>query len=192
VRIFARRFWWQEHPFSLSWIPHDNLIRLTIRHVGDYTTMIAGLTPGKRVLVSGPFGRFTRDVAVTNKRLFIAGGVGITPIRPLAEQALDQKVDSILIYGNRTTDDVVFKDELDELAKAGLQLHYVFSNPAKNYHGEIGYVDSARIKKLVPDFKKRDIYLCGPPAMMNAIVADLTAIGITTSQLHYERFSLHP
>ncbi len=191
VRIFGRKFWWQEHPFTLSWIPHDNLLRLTIRHVGDYTTDIAGLVPGKYVLVSGPFGRFTRDIAATDKRLFVAGGVGVTPIRSLAEEALKQKLDCTLIYGNKSPDDVVFKSELDDLAKKGLKVIHVFSEAPKKYRGEIGYVDVERIKRLVPDFAERDIYLCGPPPMMAGIIDKLSATDIDLDRLHYERFALH-
>ena len=191
VRIFAKHFWWQEHPFSLSWIPHDNLIRLTIRHVGDYTSAIAGLQPGKYVLISGPLGRFTRDIALTNKRLFIAGGSGITPIRSLAQEALAQKKDSVLIYGNKAPNDVVFKAELDQLAKKGLKVTHVFSDAPKSRTGETGYVDVARIAKLCPDFRERDIYLCGPPPMMAGIIDGLKALDFDLEKLHYERFALH-
>jgi len=191
VRIFSKGFWWQEHPFSLSWIPHDNMLRLTIRHVGDYTTRVADLQPGKYVLVSGPFGRFTREIAVTNKRLFIAGGVGITPVRSLAEESVSQKIDSVLIYGNKSPDDVVFKSELDTLARKGLKITHVFSDAPKNYHGETGYVDLEHIARLVPDYLERDIYLCGPPLMMAGIIDSLHAAGVDSNRLHYERFALH-
>jgi predicted ferric reductase len=191
VRIFAKGFWWQEHPFSLAMIPHDNILRLTIRHVGDYTNAIAKLKPGKYVLVSGPFGRFTREIAQTNKRLFVAGGVGITPIRSLIEEALAQKLDCALIYGNKSPDDIVFRSELDGLAKKGLKITHVFSDAPRSYRGEIGYVDAGRIAQLAPDFAERDIYLCGPPPMMAGIIDGLSAGGEVPANLHYERFALH-
>lgn len=172
-------------------IPHDNVLRVTIRHVGDYTTAIADLQPGKRVLVSGPYGRFTHEIARTDKRLFIAGGVGITPIRSMIDEALAQKRDCVLVYGNRSPDDVVFKKELKQFAKKGLKIINVFSDPPKNYKGETGYVDAERIRRLVPDFADRDIYLCGPPPMMAGIIEELSVDGEEPLNLHYERFALH-
>lgn len=190
VRIFTKQLWWQEHPFSLSMIPSDKRLRLTIRNVGDYTAEISNLKPGAKVLVSGPYGRFTSELAQTNKRLFIAGGVGITPIRSLAEQAVADNQDSELIYGNKTPDDVPLGNEIDKLVGSGLKLHYVFSD-AKIPNAEQGFVDGALIKKLVPDYKKRDVYLCGPPPMMEGIIKGLNELGLPDAQLHYERFALH-
>ena len=191
VRIFAKGFWGEEHPFSLSWIPHDDLLRITVRHIGDYTSAIAKLQPGKRVLVSGPFGRFTHEVATANKCLFIAGGVGITPIRSLAEEALGRGIDCILLDANRTPDDVVLEAEVEALAQKGLKTTLVYSHPPKGYKGITGYVDIERITKLVPDYQERDIYLCGPAAMMTGIITSLHEAGFKAQQLHYERFALH-
>jgi len=187
VRIFTRGLWWQEHPFSLSWIPHDDRLRLTIRNVGDYTAAIAKLRPGARVLVSGPYGRFTREVARTDKRLFIAGGVGITPLRSLAEEALAAGQDCVLVYGNRLPDDVPLQAELAQLK---LPTHHVYSD-VKVRGSAHGYVDAGLIRRLVPDFKHRDVYLCGPPPMMTGIIDGLLAAGLDPAQLHYERFALH-
>ena len=189
VRMLNRKYGAQEHPFSLSAVPANNEFRLTIRHSGDYTNTIAGLKPGTFVLTSGPFGRFTSTLAVTDKRLFIAGGVGITPIRTLVEEALDQGKNSTLLYANRTPSDVVFDGELGQLAK--LHVINVYSDPPKDFKGARGYVTAEVVQRLVPDFKERDIYLCGPPLMMDGVIDGLLASGLSPNQLHYERFSLH-
>jgi predicted ferric reductase len=189
VRFFASKFWWQEHPFSVSRLPDGKTFRLTIRSVGDYTSMAGKLAPGTKVLVSGPYGRFTKAIAQTDKRLFIAGGVGITPIRALAEQATTSGVDSILLYGNRTPSDTVLKAELDALS--GLKTVYIYSDAPAGYNGETGRINFESIQRLVPDFLTRDIYLCGPPPMMDAIISELTAAGFPAAQLHFERFALH-
>ncbi len=191
VRFLAPGFWWQEHPFSLSDIPNNGEIRLTIRHVGDYTNKIAALPAGTRVVVSGPLGRFTDEVAQTNKRLFVAGGVGITPIRTLIEQAVATKKQSVLVYANRTPDDVVFAAELHALEGKYLKIIEVFSEAPTNYRGETGYVDGQLLRKLVPDMATRDIYVCGPPPMMENILNDLAQQEINPEQIHYERFALH-
>jgi predicted ferric reductase len=191
VRIFAKGLWWQEHPFSLSWIPHDDMLRLTIRHVGDYTNAVAALKPGTRVLVSGPYGRFTREVAQTGKRLFIAGGVGITPLRSMIEEATAENIDCVLLYANRTPADVVFKEELTAMAGKSLKIIEVFSDPPKGYRGHQGYVSGALAAQLVPDIMERDIYICGPPPMMEGLLNDFKDSEVPAEQVHYERFALH-
>lgn len=190
VRFFQTGLWWQEHPFSLSMIPHGDRLRLTIRAVGDYTAAIRRLKPGTSVLLSGPFGRFTQELAQTDKRLFVAGGVGITPLRSLAEESVTNGQDSVLVYGNKTPDDVPLKSELDALGKQGLKLHYVYSEASVKGSAH-GFVDAERLLQLVPDIQRRDIYLCGPPPMMASLVHDLLKCGVQPERLHYERFSLH-
>lgn len=191
VRFLSKGYIFQEHPFSLSAVPKDGVFRLTVRKSGDFTSKLPRVKPGSKVLVSGPFGRFTSDVALTSKRLFIAGGVGITPIRTMIDEALASKQDCILLYGNRTLDDVIFKEELAKAKQAGLKLIPVFSKAGSTYTGEKGYIDGARIERLVPDFADRDVYVCGPQAMMDGVISDLSATKLPADQLHYERFALH-
>ena len=191
VRFLSKRFIWQEHPFSLSAVPDKNRFRLTIRNIGDYTSLIPQLKINSKVLVSGPFGRFTDDVALTDKRLFIAGGVGITPLGTLIRQVLAKGQSCVLIYGNRTPDDVILKQELAALQAKGLKIYPVFSNAPKDYEGETGYINGERIERLVPDFAERDVYVCGPQPMMDGVIADLKKTKLPTDQLHFERFALH-
>ncbi len=181
----------EEHPFSLSRLPRGDEFRLTIRHSGDFTNRIDGVIPGSPVLVSGPFGRFTSEIAQTDKRLFIAGGVGITPIRTLAEEAADSSIDSILLYASRQEEDTPLKQELDNLAARGVHTHYIYSEAGKDHRGEKGRINGDSIARLVPDYKDRDVYLCGPLPMMEAVVRDLEGLSMPRAQIHYENFSLH-
>ena len=188
VRILTKELWWQEHHFTVSWIPKRDELRISVRSVGDYTAEIQKLEPGVKVAVSGPFGRFTSDVAVRRKRLFIAGGIGITPLRSLGEQASSEKTDAVLLYANKDSSDVPLKTEIDALP---IKKVYIYSDE-KVKNAEHGFIDAKRIEQLVPDFKDRDIYLCGPPQMMSALIAQLAETGISSDQLHYEVFQLHP
>jgi ferredoxin-NADP reductase len=131
---------------------------------------------GTKVFLEGPFGRFTPAVAKTNKYLFIAGGIGITPIRAMIEMLAREHADMLLLYGNRTEQEIAFKDELSQLIP--------------NTHNIIaGRIDEEKIKQLAPDFASRDIYLCGPPPMMNSIITILKNLGVPRSHLHYEKFA---
>ena len=191
VRFLSGKFIFQEHPFSVSAVPVDNQFRLTVRSLGDYTSTVPKLKPGSRVLVSGPFGRFTSAVAQTNKRLFIAGGVGITPLGTMIKESLAARQDSVLLYANRSLDDIIFKNELTSLKKLGLRLIPVLSAAPSDYSGETGYVDGSLIKRLVPDFAERDVFVCGPQPMMDGVITDLQTTDLPPTQLHFERFALH-
>lgn len=193
VRFLKRPFVWQEHPFSLSRLPNGQTLRLTIRQTGDFTNMIPHLKPGTKVWVSGPFGAFTHNLQRTNKLVYIAGGIGITPIRSMVEDQArrGESGNAILLYGNRTLEETVFWDELTLLGKQIAMPIYNVLSDQKDYSGEHGFIDGEKIKRLVPDVAERDVFLCGPPAMMWGIIAQLKELGVPANQVHYERFSLH-
>lgn len=184
------QFWGEEHPFSVSAVPADGRIRITVKAVGDYSKAIHSLKPGTKVVLSGPYGSFTVQPSRHTRRLYIAGGVGITPIRTMIESQ-EKGLDSVLIYGNKTQADTVFAAELAAHAKAGLTVHHVYSRQP-GYAGETGRVDAALVARLAPDFRDRQVYLCGPSPMMEALITGLTAAGLPRDQLHFERFALHP
>ena len=192
VRFLAQGFRWQAHPFSISSLPDGRQLRLSIKQLGDYTRRIPELKPGTPVLLDGPHGIFTSRTCRSDRVLLIAGGIGITPIRALAEEMAGSPRDVVLIYGNRNSQALVFKNELDELAarSAGrLRVVCVLSDdPA--WPGEKGRIDRDRIARLVPDLSERDIYICGPPAMMKGVRAALARLGVPPRRIHFERFAL--
>ncbi|MEO5950000.1 MAG: ferredoxin reductase family protein [Candidatus Saccharimonadales bacterium] len=192
LRILDKNYWRQEHPFSLSAIVSDDQLRITVREVGDYTQTLKDIRAGKRVIISGPFGRFTKDVSKTFKTLYIAGGVGITPIRSMIEESSNERTPSILIYANRTPDDVVFDKEIMGFETTFLSAYRIFADVPSTYKGSgrVGRVDVNMLLELVPNLMNYDIYLCGPPPMMAAIIDGLKTINFDESQLHYEIFSL--
>lgn len=192
VRFFQAGFIYEEHPFTVSQIPKGDMLRLTIRKSGDFTEQIPQLKVGTKVLVSGPFGRFTHNVEQKSKRLLIAGGVGITPIHSLLQESVASTIDSVVLFGNRDSSDVPLKREVEVLSRnASVSFHPIYSDEEVS-GAEKGYVSGELIERLVPDYKQRDIFLCGPPVMMIAIITDLKKLGIDESLLHYEQFGLHP
>ena len=100
--------------------------------------------------------------------------------------------DIILLYGNRTPDAVVFREELDDLAAASagrLRIAYIMSH-APEWPGEKGYIDQERIFRLVPDVREREVFLCGPPFMMQQIRVALAKLGVPHARIYDERFAL--
>jgi predicted ferric reductase len=189
VRFLTKELWLQEHPFSISMMPKEGRIRLTIKNIGDFTAAVQNLKEGASVFVSGPFGHFTSDLSTNSKRLYIAGGVGVTPIRALIEEGRGHE-DSQLLYANKTSADTILEHELETLlGAANIKLMYS-DDPKAN--GEHGRIDLNAISRLVPDYMNRDIFLCGPAGMMNAIVEGLIKANYPSERIFYERFALHP
>jgi predicted ferric reductase len=192
VRFLAPGFRWEAHPFSMSCRPDGKHLRLTIKQLGDFTRRIPKLRPGTRVFIDGPHGIFTARHNASNKLLLIAGGIGITPIRALAEEFVVEGREVILLYGNRNKSAVVFEQELETLvgSSAGRLrvVHVMSDDPA--WIGERGRIDAERLARLVPDVLLREVYLCGPPLMMKSVRSALARLGVSRRRLHDERFAL--
>ena len=191
VRFWARPFWWQSHPFSISQLPDGNEIRLSIKGVGDFTASIPKLPPGTPVLIDGPHGVFTALRCRNRKVLMIAAGIGITPIRSLGQELAASGRDVLILYGNRTRAGIVFREELRDLeaSRPNLRVIHVLSHDP-SWEGEKGRIDAERIRRLAPDAAERDVYLCGPPPMMKEARKSLAAMEVPRSAIHWEHFSL--
>lgn len=183
-RFLTKGMWWQAHPFSLSRLPNGKELRITVKEMGDFTKQVGAIPTGTKVVIDGPYGIFTQWVSISPKVLFIAGGIGITPIRSLMEEMLQKGKDVVLLYGNNTAKDIVFKDEIEALSKQyQAKIVHVLSS-------DTGNIDEEKIKKLVPDFSERDIYLCGPIPMTDALIKMFATLQVPRSKIHYEKFAL--
>src|SRR3989344_641632 len=189
-RFFQPGFWLEKHPFSYSAAPNGKYIRITVKNLGDFSTRLSGLKVGTKVTIEGPHGVFTANFAQSGKFLLTAGGVGITPLRSLIDVLVKKQQDIILLYGNRTENEIIFKDELEELKIKfpNLKVVHVLSGE-ENFSGEKGNIDREKIARLVPDLKERDVYLCGPAAMTKKLLNEVVSLGINKSQLHFEKFN---
>jgi predicted ferric reductase len=187
-RFLDKSRFWQAHPFSLSQVVKDNLIRISVKNSGDFTSSLHNVMPGTRVLVDGPLGIFISKVAIKDKFLFIAGGIGITPIRSMMEELSGQGKDMILIYSNKTKRDIVFNQEL---SKFGAKIYHFLTEEKAAGDYIQGRIDKENIGKLVPDIVDREIYLCGPKEFMAAITLFLVQLNVPEEQIHFEKFSLH-
>ncbi len=191
LRFLAKGFWYEAHPFSLSFMPKENRIRVTIKNSGDFTSKIRQIKKGTPLLIDGPYGIFNPHPDPKAKYLFIAGGVGITPIRTLIEK-LAPTNDVILLYSNKTLADTIFKNELDELSvEYTFPVHYILTDQP-DYGGEKGRLDREKILRLVGDIHEREVYICGPIPMLDAMRKMLAEkeIGVKPHRIHFEKFAL--
>ncbi|WP_033306924.1 ferredoxin reductase family protein [Streptomyces iakyrus] len=181
-RFLTRDRWWQANPFSLSAAPDGRTLRLTVKRAGDGSAALRHLKVGTRVFAEGPYGAFTALHRTRPDAVLIAGGVGVTPIRALLEELHGH---AAVIYRVATDQDAVLYGELRDLALArGAELHLVTGPPVPDR------LAPRELARLVPDIAERDVYLCGPPPMMNAVLGSLRELGVPKPQTHFERFSL--
>ncbi|KRD22813.1 MULTISPECIES: ferredoxin reductase family protein [unclassified Streptomyces] len=181
-RFMTKDRWWQANPFSLSAAPDGSRLRLTAKAAGDGSAGLRHVKPGTRVFAEGPYGAFTAMHRTRPEALLIAGGVGVTPIRALLEEIHGHAVVIYRVAGER---DAVLYDELHQLALAkGAELHLVTGPPVPDR------LAPRELSALVPDIAQRDVFLCGPPPMMNAVLGTLRELGVPRPQIHFERFSL--
>jgi predicted ferric reductase len=185
-RFLTSGKWWESHPFSLSEAPDGNSFRITIKASGDFTSRMRDIPIGTLVVAEGPFGVFTDSVRHRARVALIAGGIGITPVRSLAEK---MSGDVVIIYRAIREEDIVFRVELDRLARErGLTLHYVVGHHAAPQGERI--MSPEHLRELVPDIVDRDIYICGPPGMARFLERNVLAAHVRRSHIHIERFAL--
>jgi predicted ferric reductase len=182
-RFLTSGRWWQAHPFSLSAAPDGRRLRITVKDSGDFSAGLRTLKPGTRVLAEGPFGAFTAEARRRRRVVLIAGGAGITPIRALFETMPAAPGDIALVYRVTSADELVFRAEIEELARArGAQVHYAV--------GEGYDLSGDALARLIPDVAERDAFVCGPPAMVEAARGSLLAVGVPKRHIFTERFAL--
>lgn len=188
LNILSRGLWYT-HPFSFSSDFNGDSIRFSIKSLGDYTSKIPNIKAGTKVIIDGPFGLFISKLAKREKYLFIAGGIGITPLRGMIESLSKKSEDICLLFATKTEKDIIFKKELDIFSEQNrkLKIHYITSEETPGL--EYGRIDKDKIVRLVPDFYSREVFLCGPNRMMESVVQNLKEIGFSQNNLHYEKFS---
>ncbi|WP_433790482.1 ferredoxin reductase family protein [Actinoplanes sp. CA-252034] len=180
--------WWQVNPFSLSAAPNGRSLRLTAKGVGTTSAGLRDLPIGARVFAEGPYGSFTIDNRRGTATLLIAGGIGITPIRSLLEDP-GLSGDVTVLYRVRSGADAVLLGELRNLAREkGARLH-VLSGRSSATNQPFA---PQSLHALVPDITSRDVYVCGPAALTNAVLATLRRLKVPAGQIHAELFRLAP
>jgi predicted ferric reductase len=186
-RFPAHNGWWQANPFSLSAAPDGRTLRLTAKAVGTTSAGLRQLPVGTRAFLEGPYGAFTTLHRTRPATLLIAGGVGITPIRAMLEESTGP---TVVLYRVHSTADAVLLPELQWLAgERGAQLH-VLAGRTGTGNPPLAPFEPANLSALVPDIADRDVYVCGPPAMTDAVLRSLRELGVPRGQVHAERFSL--
>ena len=178
--------WWQVNPWSLSAAPDGNSLRLTAKGIGTTSAGLRELPVGARVFAEGPYGAFTAAGRTRQDTLLIAGGIGVTPIRALFE---DNTLtgDIVVLYRVRTPAEAVLLGELRNLARLrNARLHLLTGRTG----GGNQPFSPENLRGLVPDITERDVYVCGPAPMTDAVLRSLRELRVPSRQFHAEVFRL--
>lgn len=194
--------------YSLSDQPNSSTYRVTIKRASAPTGQ-TNLPPGAAssyfhdhvqvgdiLKVKAPSGRFFIDAEATTPAVFIAGGIGITPMMSMLSWCLANQAtrELHLYYGVRNSRDHAFKQVLQELARAHplFKLHVAYSSPEPSDvqgvdYDQTGYIDLVLLRNSLAH-GQHQFYVCGPPPMMQTLVAALRAWGVNENAIHFEAF----
>ena len=181
-------------PFSISSSPtEEGYIEFTKKLTGHpFSERLDALKVGDPVVVEAPFGGFTFEGEYERIGL-LSGGVGITPLRSICKYCTDMKLDAniILIYGNRTEKDIIFREDLEQMQRQNKNLRIVLTldEPSEGWNGETGIITTDIIKKNVADYEARVFYTCGPPGMIQAMTNLLKNFNIPEKHIRTENFA---
>jgi predicted ferric reductase len=190
VRFLDGPGWMRSNPFSLSAAPDGRSLRITAKALGDGSARLAHLQPGTRTMFEGPYGRLSSRARTRPRVLLVGAGVGITPLRALAEGLGYAPGDAVLLQ--RCTDRPLFAAELDVLARErGLQtlaLPGRRTSPGSVFGPLAGPDELVALRCWVPDVADRDVFLCGPTAWTDGVERLLAAAGVPADHVHTESF----
>lgn len=195
LKLAGTPFTLEEHPFSFSSsAERPGRLEFGIRKLGDFSGRVGEVPVGTLAFLDGPHGAFSIDRYQAPGYVFVAGGVGITPIlsclRTMADRGDPRP--ALLLYAEKGWDDVAYREELDELReRMELEVSYVLEEPPEGWEGESGFIDEGVLERTLPEERfDRAVFVCGPPAMMDAVHAALLARGVPESNIQLERFAL--
>jgi len=168
--------------FTISSSPTEKELHVTIKTYepsSAFKRRFLELKPGDVVLAGHIGGNFTMPADTTQKLLFVAGGIGITPFRSMLKYLvdIDQKRDIYLIYAARP-DEFAFKADFDAATAQGVKTIRIND-----------MLDAAKLAELVPDYAARATYISGPPPMVRGLKAALLAAGIKPTSIHTDLFT---
>lgn len=175
-------FGYGEAPFCIASSPtRPGAFETTVRRTGKLTDALHRLGNGDEVGIRGPFGHgFDVEAARGKDLLFVAGGIGLPPLRSLLWNVLDEREQFgkvTVLYGARTPTDLVYKDELRKWGKrSDMELHVTVDSAGPGWSGNVGVV-AILFKKITLQPDSTLAYVCGPPIMIRYVVHDLLTRG---------------
>jgi predicted ferric reductase len=175
------------HPFSIVSGPQDNNLYLAIKGLGDYTKKISDLPAGTVAEIEGAYGKFSYTNYKNTRQIWIAGGIGITPFLSMARSLPAAGYEIDLYYSVRTSSELLDKEMLDYIVKVHNGTFRFFP-----YIGDQqkGHLSADYIEKNSSTIAGKEVYICGPPPMMDSLRKQLKAKSVPGTSIHTEEFAM--
>lgn len=178
-----------EAPISISsYAGESGFIELSLKKVGTVTAAIHDLKVGDKIGVRGPYGNnFPYELAKGKNLLFIGGGIGLAPLRSLIHYVFNHRQDYgkiSILYGARTYQDLVFKEELFNIWPKMLetQVHTTLDVRSEGWEGKVGVVPKI-LRELNPQKENTVTFTCGPPIMIKYTLEALKELGFSDENI---------
>lgn len=177
---------YESHPYSFSAPARGDLMRVTVKDLGDGSALTARLRPGTRVLMEGPYGVMTPErVCATGRAVLVAGGVGVAPARALAEGLASDGARVDVVVRASDAGDLPLIGELEAFATwPNVRLHTLVG------HRDVHPMDALELHALVPDLAACDLYVCGPVGLVDVVARSAERLGLPEDRLHVEDFTM--
>lgn len=173
----------ESHPFSISSSNKEETLKITVKNLGDYTSLLKNLKKGDDVTVDGPYGNFSYKKIENKNQIWIAGGIGITPFYSMAK-SLDEGYQVDLYYSIREGKEAVYQKEFEEITEKNSDFKFNLWDAKQK-----GYINSGLISNISKGLNDKDIFLCGPPVFMESLKNQFLSLGVDIKRIHYENFS---
>lgn len=190
-RFLGRSGWTRANPYSLSAAPDGKSLRITVKDLGDGSSALRHLRPGTHALVEGPYGRLSPRARTRRSVVLIGAGVGITPLRALAEGLDYGPGEATLIY--RYATEPLFVSELEVLrAERGLHVQLLPGRRRRSdswaSEGFGAASDLAVLQTCAPRLRESDLFICGPKPWADLVRRTALAGGVPPDRIHIESF----
>ncbi|MDD4013637.1 MAG: hypothetical protein PHW14_05555, partial [Candidatus Omnitrophica bacterium] len=178
---------------SFSAAPGKEYVEVTKRmSESAFSGRLRSLKPGDRVLLKGPLGNCVFDERY-RKISFLIGGIGITPVISILEYVAQRGLDNdiVLLYSNRTEEEIAFRKELDRIAalSGNIKVKYIVTDcEPRDRSCSMGRIDGPAVEKAVQDIRERVVFVFGPPGMVDAIKKICLEMGVPSGNLKTENF----
>lgn len=195
IRVGRSPFAMTYHPFSISSSAerHEE-IQFTIKTQQNFTATVHDFFIGQTVYLDGPWGHFTIDRHEGPGFVFIAGGVGITPLLSMLATLADRNDQRPCwaVVGNRYEEQIIGREELQQLSsRLNLTVVHALTAPTPGWTGATGRVSATLLDAALPVQRERlQYFICGPDAMMDAAEHALAELHVPAAQIHSERFAM--
>lgn len=180
-------------PMSIATSPTRPNLEYAVR-VSDspFKRAFASLRPGDSVRVQGPFGRFLlRD---DRPAVLLAGGIGITPLKGMAEYAADNAlpIPVRLVYSNRAEEEIAYRGELEELERRNPRFRVIHTltgmKVSEDWKGSVGRISAKQLQDATQDLDRPVFYVCGTTPMVAEMLRLLSESGVPESDVLLEVF----